>query len=190
MARRMNRYDEDDRNVAAGILAGVIGGLVGTWAMSEFQAMWSKQVSRDHDPDTASAGGRHDARDWQERVEGQNSNELAAHAVAEHTINRPLTREELEIAAPAMHYAFGAAMGALYGGLHETSRLVRGMGGSGWGTAVWAGADGIAMPLLGLSQPKSEYPLETHAQSYAAHVVFGVTTEVVRRGVRALLSRQ
>lgn len=186
MATRMNGYDERDRNVAAGIIAGVIGGLAGTWAMSEFQGFWSKKVSGDHDPDSASAGGRHDARDWQERIEGQNSNELAADAVAEHTIKRPLTREELEVAAPAMHYAFGAAMGALYGGLHETSRNVRAMGGTGWGMAVWAGADGIAMPLLGLSRPKTEYPLETHAQSYAAHIVFGVTTEIVRRGVRAL----
>jgi uncharacterized membrane protein YagU involved in acid resistance len=183
----MNGHDRDDRNVGAGIVAGVIGGLVGTWAMSEFQAFWSKTVSRDHDPDTASAGGRHDARDWQERIEGANANELAAQAVAEHTIDRSLTRKELELAAPAMHFAFGAAMGALYGGLYETSRGVRAMGGSGWGMAVWAGADGIAVPLLGLSRPKTEYPLETHAQSYAAHIVFGVTTEVVRRGVRAVL---
>lgn len=29
-----------------------------------------------------SAGGKHDARDWQEREEGRNANELAAQAVA------------------------------------------------------------------------------------------------------------
>lgn len=185
MARRMNRCDERDRNVAAGIIAGVIGGLVGTWAMSEFQGMWSRVIDGE---EPQSAAGRHDARDWQERVEGENANELAAHAIAEHTIHRPLTREELELAAPAVHYAFGATMGALYGGLHETSRFVRAVGGSGLGMAVWAGADGIAVPLLGLSQPKDQYPLETHAQSSAAHVVFGVTTEVVRRGVRALIA--
>jgi putative membrane protein len=186
MARRMNGRRGEDRNVAAGIVAGLIGGLAGTWAMSQFQAMWS-QATGSHNPDTASAGGRHDARDWQERVEGRNANEEAADTVARHTIDRSLTREELELAAPAMHYAFGAAMGALYGGLREVSPGVRRMGGSGWGSAVWAGADGIAVPLLGLSRPKTDYPLETHAQSYAAHIVFGVTTELVRRGVRALM---
>jgi hypothetical protein len=185
MAERMNGYDRRDRNLPAGIIAGAIGGLVGTWAMSEFQGMWSRVIDGE---EPQSAAGRHDARDWQERVEGRNANELAAHAVAEHTINRPLTREELELAAPALHYAFGAAMGALYGGLYETTRSVRAMGGTGWGMAVWAGADGIAMPLLNLSRPKTEYPAETHAQSYAAHIVFGVTTEIVRRGVRALWS--
>jgi hypothetical protein len=187
MGKRMNRRRAEDRNVIKGVLAGTIGGLVGTWLMSEFQAIWSRTADGGHEPDGASAGGRHDARDWQERVEGRNANELAANAIAERTIDRPLTREELEAAAPAMHYAFGAAMGALYGGLCEVSSKVRAMGGSGWGTAVWAGADEIAVPLLGLSRPRSEYPLETHAQAYAAHIVFGVTTELVRRSVRALI---
>jgi putative membrane protein len=187
MARGMKGDRRRDRNVAAGMVAGLIGGIVGTWAMSQFQAIWSQQVDGTHDPDTASAGGRHDARDWQERIEGQNANELAAQAIATRAIDRRLTREELEKAAPLLHYAFGATMGALYGGLREVSPQVRAMGGSGWGTAVWAGADGIAVPLLGLSRPKTDYPAETHAQSYAAHIVYGVTTELVRRGARALM---
>ncbi len=182
----MKRRRREDRSIPAGVVAGLIGGLAGTLAMSEFQALWSR-VTGQHDPDTASAGGRHDARDWQERLEGRNANELAAHAIAERTIDRPLTRQELEAAAPALHYAFGAAMGALYGGLREVSAPVRAMGGSGWGTAVWAGADGVGVPLLGLSRPKDEYPFEAHAQSYAAHIIYGVTTELVRRGVRALM---
>lgn len=187
MARGMRRPSRRQGNITAGVVAGLIGGLVGTWAMSQFQAIWSETIDGRHDPDRASAGGRHDARDWQERVEGDNANELAADTLARAAIGRPLTRQELEAAAPAMHYAFGAAMGAVYGGLREISPSVRSMGGSGWGTAVWAGADGIAVPLLGLSRPKTDYPLEANAQSYAAHLVYGVTTELVRRGVRRLL---
>jgi hypothetical protein len=182
----MNGRRRDDRSVVAGVVAGLVGGLAGTWAMTQFQAVWSKAAG-DHEPEAASAGGRHDARDWQERVEGTNANELAADAIARRTIERPLTREELEKAAPALHYAFGAVMGAIYGGLREISPAVRSMGGSGWGTTVWAAADGLAVPMLGLSRPKTDYPLEAHAQSYGAHLVFGVTTEFVRRGVRAML---
>jgi putative membrane protein len=184
MARRMNGRRRDDRNVVGGVVAGLIGGLVGTWAMTEFQAIWRSKG--DHDPDMAPAGGRHDARDRQERTDASSANLSVVNAVASGSIDRRLTREELERAVPAMHYAFGAAMGAIYGGLREVSPSVRTMGGSGWGTTVWAGADGLALPLLGLS-PKGAYPLETHAQSYAAHLVYGVTTEMVRRGVRALL---
>jgi putative membrane protein len=184
MARSVNDGQRHETNVLAGVVAGLVGGLVGTWAMSEFQALWSKAADG-HEP--PSAGGRHDARDWQERNEDQNANELAAQAVAKTTIDRPLTREELEVAAPAVHYAFGATMGAVYGGLAEVSPAVRLLGGSGWGTAVWIGGDEIAVPLLGLSRPDTDYPIEAHAQALAAHLVYGVTTELVRRGVRALM---
>jgi len=182
--RHEERADGDDRNVAAGIVAGLIGGLVATWVMSEFQGRWSKAVDGYESP---SADGRHDARDWQERNDDLNANELAAQAVATRTIDRPLTREELEIAAPAVHYAFGGTMGAVYGALAEVSPAVRALGGTGWGTAVWIGGDEIAVPLLGLSRPNADYSLEAHAQSFAAHLVYGLTTEFVRRGVRALL---
>jgi uncharacterized membrane protein YagU involved in acid resistance len=180
----MNGHGRQTRNIPAGAVAGLIGGLVGTWAMSEFQGLWTRVVDG---RESQSAGGRHDARDWQERNEDQNANELAAQAIAEATLDRQLTRDELEVAAPAVHYAFGASMGALYGALAEVSPAVRALGGSGWGTAVWVGADEIAVPLVGLARADQDYPLETHAQAFAAHIVYGVTTEVVRRGVRALL---
>jgi putative membrane protein len=182
MARRMNNHRET--RIGAGIVAGLIGGLVGTFAMSEFQAMWSKAVDG---REPASAGGRHDARDWQERNEDQNANEVAAQKVATATLDRPLTRQELEVAAPLVHYGFGATMGALYGGLVEVAPALRAVGGSGWGTAVWIGGDEVAVPLLGLSRADADYPIEAHAQAFAAHIVYGVTTELVRRGVRALI---
>jgi hypothetical protein len=175
---------EKERNVAAGLVAGLIGGLVGTFAMSEFQALWSKALDGH---ESQSAGGRHDARDWQERHEDMNANEVAAQAVAEHTIDRPLTRDELAVAAPAVHYAFGATMGAVYGALGEVTPGIRALGGSGWGAAVWIAADEIGVPALGLSKPDADYPFEAHAQAFAAHIVYGVTTEMVRRGVRKLM---
>jgi uncharacterized membrane protein YagU involved in acid resistance len=44
------------------------------------------------------------------------------------------------------------------------------------------------MPLLGLSERTDVQPLDRHVHSFAAHIVFGVTTELVRRGVRAALA--
>jgi hypothetical protein len=58
-----------------GFVPSAIGGLIGTWAMSEAQRAWSRAADDEVPP---SAGGTHDARDWQERDEHQNSNELAA----------------------------------------------------------------------------------------------------------------
>jgi hypothetical protein len=94
-----------------GIAAGAVAGLISTWAMSEAQPLWTRAVDGGA---PESAGGRHDARDWQERSEHQNSNELAAHAVAGYVLDRRLTRKELRVAAPLMHYLFGAAVGAIY----------------------------------------------------------------------------
>lgn len=163
-----------------GLIAGIIGGLAGTWAMSETQRAWTRVVDRDV---PESAGGKHDARDWQERSERQNSNELAAQALAGYLVGRSLTRDELRIAAPLMHYLFGAALGAVYGVYAERQHAQR--FGAAFGTTVWLGADEIAMPLLGLSDSTMRRPLEMHLQSLMAHLVFGAATEVTRRSLQA-----
>lgn len=181
----MTDHITPDRNdVLKGMLAGFVGGLVGTWAMSEVQGLWSRAVDG---REPRSAGGRHDARDWQERNEGRNANEIAAQTVATHTVGRTLNREEMKLAAPAVHYAFGSMVSTIYGGLAETSPAVTAGAGTAFGTAVWATADEVAMPLLRLSRRHQKYPLEAHLQSLVAHLVFGFTTDLVRRGVREAL---
>jgi putative membrane protein len=163
-------------------LAGLVAGLAGTWAMSEVQRVWTRAVDG-RAPD--SAGGKHDARDWQERSEHQNSNELAAQAVATRFIDRCLTREEMRIAAPLVHYTFGATVAGLYGVLAENSQKAHLAAGLGFGAALWLVADVIAMPLLGLSRPTTRRPLEMHLQSLAAHLVYGITTELLRHPARS-----
>jgi hypothetical protein len=43
------------------------------------------------------------------------------------------------------------------------------------------------LPALGLSKPTTEYPLSTHAYALASHLVYGLTTEIVRGAVRGAL---
>ena len=177
------REDSTQQTVHQGMIAGAIGGLVGTWAMSEAQRLWTRVVDGDA---PQSAGGRHDARDWQERSEHQNSNELAAQALAPYLVGRRLTQQELRFAAPLIHYGFGTALGAIYGA-YAARRHGEGSG-TGFGTTVWLAADEIAMPLLGLSDSTARRPIEMHLQSLAAHLVYGVATEMTRRVVRARLA--
>lgn len=152
--------------------------------MSEYQALWSRVVNGG---EPQSAGGRHDARDWQEKYEGgQNANEKAAQAVARRTVGRELAEPELEVAAPLMHYGFGASVSGLYGALVEEAPWAASGGGTGFGTAVWLGADEIAMPAIGWAHPQ-RYPAEAHVQSFTSHLVFGLTTELTRRAVRRML---
>ena len=168
-----------------GALAGAVGGLAGTLAMNYFQRLWT--LAADGTP-PHSAAGKQDARDWQERDEGRNSNEIAAQAVATHTIDRPLTTDELAVAAPIVHFSFGATIGAMYG----ASLATTGARGSGTqlGIATWAAADEVAMPALGLSGPTTRRPLELHLQSFTSHLVFGVVTETVRRALMMTLTRR
>ena len=170
--------------VYQGIVAGGIAGLVGTWAMNEVQRLWTRAVAGNA---PESAGGRHDARDWQERSEGRNSNELAAQALAGYILGRCLTRHELRFAAPLVHYLFGATLGGIYGAYAE--RRHADASGTAFGTTVWLTADEIAMPLLGLSDSTTRRPLEMHLQSLAAHLVYGTTTEMTRRALRARFDR-
>src|SRR5687767_15023585 len=129
-----------------GLLAGAISGLAGTSAMNEAQRAWTYAVDGQA---PESPAGKHDARDWQERTEGQNSNELAAQFLAIRFFGRRLDPRELAAAAMLTHYTFGAAMGALYGAYRERRR--RTGNGIAFGLMVWLIADEIAMPLLGLS---------------------------------------
>lgn len=157
-------------------LAGVAGAIVGTLAMNYAQRLWTLAMDG-HAP--ASAADEHDARDWQERSEHQNSNELAAEALASATIHRRLTQRELSIAARVIHFGFGAAVGAFYGVYAERHPKYR--TGMALGTALWLTADEMAMPMMRLSRSTVQRPLEMHLQSFAAHLVYGVTTEHVRR---------
>jgi hypothetical protein len=168
------------------VFAGAAGGVAGTLAMNPAQRLWTLVV--DGAP-PKSAAGQHDARDWQERSERQNSNELAAQALARLVFKRTLTRRELAIAAPAIHFSFGAAVGALYGA-YMTRRASTRQSGAALGVALWLIADEVAMPLLGLSRSTLERPVEMHVQSLAAHLVYGIVAERVRRVAGGFLNEE
>jgi putative membrane protein len=63
-------------------------------------------------------------------------------------------------------------------------------GGTLFGATLWLVADETVVPALGLSAPPSEYPLRTHVQALASHLVYGVTTDAVRRTVRRVLQAE
>ena len=78
-------------------------------------------------------------------------------------------------------------MGGLYGGLAEYSSLVRSGSGATFGAVLFGGADLAAVPALNLSGSTGDYPASSLLTPFAAHVVYGVTTELVRRTVRLVL---
>jgi putative membrane protein len=78
-------------------------------------------------------------------------------------------------------------MGGLYGAAAEYSNVVRSGNGTLFGAALFTGADLVVVPALNLSSSSDEEPAAALAAPYAAHLVYGITTEFVRRLVRAVI---
>jgi putative membrane protein len=174
-------------SVWKGLAAGVVGGLVASWVMEEFQALWGK-VAESLEESSGNGGSKEEGGQPQGGGEEQEPATVkAAEAISENVFDHELTKGEKEVAGPAVHYAMGAGSSAVYGVLSEFVPEVTVGAGVPFGAAVWLLADEAAVPALGLSKGPTEYPLSTHVYSLASHFVYGLTTELVRREVRRLL---
>ncbi len=120
----------------------------------------------------------------QSREESEDATMKLADKLYKAVRHRELPHERKRKAGLVVHYAYGALAGGLYGALAEVNRKPMVGAGAGYATVLWALGDEVAVPLLGLSRRPREYPLSTHANALVAHLVYGVTTEMVRRGVR------
>jgi hypothetical protein len=158
-------------NIFKGALAGAVGGLVASFAMNQFQKAWSTAEEK-------ITGKKEQQRD------GEDATMKTADRIASAIQGRHLTKQEKQKAGPVVHYAFGALMGAVYGAAVELNPSAHSLAGVPFGTILFASADEVALPALGLSGKPTEYPLSKHVYGFASHAVYGVTTEAVRRIIR------
>lgn len=154
-----------------GLAAGVAAGVVATWTMNQFQAAVSRL-------------GNHKRR---KRESDEDATVKAAERIAETVFHRRLSRDERQRAGNIVHYAYGAAIGGLYGVLAERKKPVRKLAGVPYGTAVWLLGDEIAVPALRLSKSPTEYPISVHAKALASHLVYAATANLVWRTVRTAI---
>jgi hypothetical protein len=187
--------NREEGDVWKGMAAGLIAGLAAAWAMNQFQAAWSRRAAgeeRSHGAQSLQQGTPQHGVGRELQAEGKDDEqddaaERLANAVAVAALDRELGRREKEAAGTAFHYAMGATSGALYGAVAEAAPGVRVGAGLPFGAAVWVFADEGLVPALGLSKSSAEYPLSIHAYAFTSHLVFGLTTELVRRAVRSVL---
>jgi hypothetical protein len=171
-----------------GLAAGLAGGLVASWTMNQFQAAWSKATEGFEKPHGAQSmqpsEGERPGESGQNKEQQDDATVKAARAISENILGHELTESEKRPAGAVVHYAFGTATGGLYGAVAELAPAVTSAAGLPFGAAFWLVADETAVPLLGLSEGPTKYPLSTHAYAFASHLVYGLTTEVVRRTLR------
>jgi putative membrane protein len=178
-----------EKHLVRGIVAGMGAGLAASWAMNVFMSGPGEQLRESLQTEEEKQQEQRQQRQQGESGEPkQDATMKAADAiVATATGGQHLSMEGRQKGGPVVHYAFGALVGGLYGGLSEYSEWVRSGFGTMYGTAVFAGADLVAVPALHLSPPLSESKPKTLATPFAAHLVYGVTTELLRRALRAIL---
>ncbi len=180
---------ENDRHIVRGVVAGIVGGLAASWVMNEFIA--GPGVKLQH----LAQSGEENQREAEEAKQMKQSGEpkidatmKAADAIVHAaTGGRHLSLEEKQKAGPVVHYAFGALMGGLYGGLAEYSSIARSGFGTTFGSVLFTGADLVAVPVMRLSGAPTDSSAGSYATPFAAHLVYGATTELVRRVVRFIL---
>ena len=147
--------------------AGALGGLFASYAMNKYS-------------DAISATSR--------AITGQpslNQDEDAtvktAQAISRLAFHHELTDSEKRWAAPAVHYSMGVGFGAVYGFLAEKVPATAAGLGLPYGTAVWIGADEVAVPAMGFAKGPAETSLSAHLNALASHLVYGVVTAATRK---------
>lgn len=183
-----NNFRREKGNVLKGLAAGVVGGLVASFVMNKFQAAWSAVSESMANSDGENDKGKSDeGKKSGQREEPEPTTVKAAEAISKDVFDHDLTKSEKKYAGPAVHYATGAGSAAIYGAAAELfPKITRGAG-LPFGVAVWLIVDEGAVPALGLSKSPLEYPASTHVFALASHLVFGLSTEMVRRAARRAL---
>ena len=150
-----------------GIIAGLVGGVIAAGAMSVVHKSFGTQRP--------------------EQQQSEDATVKVADGVSRWLVNRPLPENTKPLAANIVHYAFGAGVGAFYGGVAEIAPRVTVALGLPFGVSVWLGAHVIMVPALGLAPPPTRQPAAKEALELMLHLVYGAVTEVVRRLVRQAL---
>ena len=165
-----------------GVLAGMAGGLAAAWIMNEFMSGLgpSLQEAVQSDEETRAQQAHRDEPK-------EDATMKAADALSEIATGEHLSQPQKEKGGPIVHYAFGALTGGIYGGLAEYSSTVRSGFGTSFGGVLFSAADLLAVPAFNLAPWPGEQPASAQATPFAAHILYGVTTEMIRRVVRLIL---
>lgn len=160
-------------DLVRGTLAGLVGGLFAGMAMDGFQADIRSVTG-------GSGGGGDGEQDSEEPV-----TVTVARKISRGALGRDLEEDKAKQAAGnAVHYLYSTLWGGVYGGLAEVQpALAVGMG-LPFGIALWLFGDELGLPAMGLAKWPTEYPASTHVYSLSSHLVYGLVTDLVRRGLR------
>lgn len=148
------------RSLAKGLVAGLVAGVVATAAKSLIERFYPPRIHGEPEPP-----------------------EALAEKIAGHHLNR----ETRESAGQAIHWGFGAAVGAAYGAVAEYYPAVTSKEGATFGLTLMSLTHETSLPAMELAEPAEEQSFRERSSEATSHVVYGLVAERVRRVVRGLL---
>lgn len=149
--------DSFPSNTSRGILAGFVAGLVGTAVKAGVERFLEVR--------------KIDERSAQIKVMDKFSTKL---------LGSPVKLENEGIVEQLVNLPLGATVGAIYGYGKRDNDEMNIVDGAILGATTWASTHETSLPLMGLERSPEKVPFKTQANELVAHVVFGVTTEIVR----------
>lgn len=167
MADTSSDSDTNVTKILRGATAGLVGGVIASFAMDRLQALTASLSSSDSDEEPATA--------------------KAADRIKQAVDGAPVPEPMQPLAGQLVHYAVGAGLGVAYGIAAEFRPGLASGYGAPFGVGVAAVLDEGAVPAAGLGAAPWDSPASTHAYSLVSHLVFGVVADLVRRQVRSTL---
>ena len=159
--------DSFPSNTSRGVLAGFIGGLAGSALKSTVERFLQVR--------------KIDQRSAQIKVMDQLSLKL---------IGSPIKLENEGIVEQLVNIPLGGTVGAVYGYGKKDKDRINMMDGAILGATTWATTHETSLPLMGLEKSPNKIPIKTQVHELFAHVIFGITTEVVRGYVTEKLTQR
>lgn len=143
-----------------GLLAGLIAGLAATAAKSIAERLYPPHVHGEPEPP-----------------------EILAEEIAGHALDKSTSA----VASEAIHWGFGAAVGAAYGALAEYYPAATDKEGATFGLALMTLTHETALPAMGLAAEVEDQSPREQTSEAASHLLYGMVAERVRSFIRGQL---
>lgn len=148
-----------------GGLFGIAGGIVGMLAMKQAMTWLGRVIHPPREHETASAA--------------------IARGLYTGATGREPDRATQERLTRVIHWGYGLLLAAGYGAIRGDRPGSDLAGGLAFGAALWALADELAIPLLGLGPSPRATPPRVHAQWLAGQLAYGAATAAATHALAA-----
>jgi len=147
-------------------LTGLVAGLIGGWAMSQFSFLWNRL------PRSRPNLIPYSPQEW-------DTTKNVAQFAARRLLGRPLSERDQRAGAALVHYGTAAVAGLVYATALSAPLRAKNWSGPLYGLAVWAVGNEVLMPALGFEKKPAQYTPSMQAQAVGEHLVYGLTLQLL-----------